>query len=103
VIAVFVPGWTEEGTLSFTDGRTMHWKSRDFWQTEWAFVDAERRTVARFDDTSGFLRRRTAASTYKAGLSEADRAMLLILGRYLMILQAQDRVAMIAAVGAATG
>jgi hypothetical protein len=93
-VAVFIPGWTEEGTLSFADGRTMHWQSRDFWQTEWAFVDAEGRTAARFSDTSGFLEQRTAAWTYKAGLSKVDRAMLLILGRYLMVLQAQDRAAM---------
>jgi hypothetical protein len=102
-IAVFIPGWTEEGTLSFTDGRTMHWQSRDFWQTEWALVDAEGRTAARFCDTSGFLERRTAAWTYKAGLSEVDRAMLLILGRYFMVLQAQDRTVVVATVTAAIG
>jgi hypothetical protein len=101
-VVAFVPGWTEEGTLYFADGRTMHWQSRNFWQTTWALVDAEGGTVARFDDTSGFLEQRTIAQTYNAGLSEADRAMLLILGRYLMVLQAQDRAAM-AAVMAAVG
>jgi hypothetical protein len=102
-IAVFVPGWTEEGTLSCADGRTMRWQSRDFWRTEWAFVDAEGRTAVRFEDTSGFLEQRTIAHTYKTGLSEADRAMLLILGRYLMVLQAQDQAAVTAAVVAAIG
>ncbi len=95
--AVFMPGWTAEGTLSFADGRTMHWQCRDFWQTEWALVDAEGQTALRFQDRSGFLERRTAAWSYKAGLSEADRAMLLILGRYLMVLQAQDQAAAVAA------
>jgi hypothetical protein len=101
LIAVFVPGWTEEGTLSFTTGRTMRWQSRDFWRTDWVFVDAEGRTVARFRDTSRFLEQRTAVQTYKVGLSEADRAMMLILGRYLMVLQAQDQVVVTAAVTAA--
>jgi hypothetical protein len=101
-VAVFVPGWTEEGTLSFADGRTMNWQSRDFWQTVWAFVDAEGKAVARFDDISGFLKQRTAVQTYKVGLDEADRAMLLILGHYLMVLQAQDRAATAAAIGAVT-
>ena len=96
-VAVFQPGWTEEGTLSFSDGRTMRWQCRDFWQTDWAFVDAADRAVMHFRDTSGFLHERTAAWTYRAGLSEADRAMLLILGRYLMVLQAQDRAAVAAA------
>jgi hypothetical protein len=98
-IAVFIPGWTEEGTLSWADGRTMRWQSRDFWRTDWVLVDAEGRTAARFEDTSGFLERRTIAHTYKTGLSEADRAMLLILGRYLMVLQAWDTAAVVAAIG----
>lgn len=102
-IAVFIPGWTEEGTLSWANGCTMRWQSRDFWRTDWALVDAEGRMAARFEDTSGFLERRTIAHTFKAGLSEADRAMLLILGRYLMVLQAQDQVAVTAAVVAAIG
>ena len=97
-IAVFIPGWTEEGTLSWADGRTMRWQSRDFWRTDWVLVDAEGRTAARFEDTSGFLERRTIAHTYRTRLSEADRAMLLILGRYLMVLQAWDTAAVVAAI-----
>jgi hypothetical protein len=100
-VAVFMPGWTEEGTLSCTDGHTMRWQSRDFWQTEWAFADADGQTALRFRDTSGFLERRTAAWTYKAGLNEVDRAMLLILGHYLMVLQAQDRAVVVATATAA--
>lgn len=96
-VGVFHPGWMEEGTLYLADGRTMRWKSRDFWRSEWAFVDAAGQIALRFRDTSGLLHERTAAWTYKAGLSEADRAMLLILGRYLMVLQARDRAATVAA------
>ena len=99
-VAVFRPGWTEEGTLYMADGRTMRWESRDFWRSEWAFVDTAGQTALRFRDTSGLFHERTAAWIYKVGLSETDRALLLILGRYLMVLQARDRAATVAATSA---
>jgi hypothetical protein len=99
--AVFSPGWTSEGTLCLADGRQFHWQCTDFWQTEWVFVSAAGEPLVRFTDTSGFLSQSTAVGIVRAKLSESDRALLVLLGHYLMVLQARDRAATTAAVTAA--
>jgi hypothetical protein len=97
----FSPGWTAEGTLWLEDGRTFRWVCEDFWQTRWTFVDEHENPVMHFVDTSGFLQERTAIVIPPSSLEESDRALLSILGRYLIALQARDTAAASAAVTAA--
>ena len=96
--AVFSPGWTSEGTLCLADGRRFHWQGTDFWQTEWVFVSAAGEPLVRLTDTSGFLDQVTEVGIVRAGLSESDRALLVLLGHYLIVMQTRDRAATTAAV-----
>jgi len=97
-VAVFSPGWTEDGKLSYTDGRTLYWRGTNFWRTEWVFCDVHGGPLIRFEDTSGLFKKTTTVGPARAGLSEADRALLALLGRYLIVLQDRDRAAVVAAI-----
>jgi hypothetical protein len=97
----FSPGWTSEGTLKLSTGSAYCWICEGFWQTRWAFIDTREKPVMRFEDTSGFLVERTAVEIPPSSISEHDRALLAILGRYLMALQARDTAAATAAITAA--
>jgi len=100
-VSIFSPGWTREGVLTLDDGRRFHWQSTNFWGTRWVFVDAEGQPLAQFVDTSGFIRNRAAVGISAAALAEKDRALLLLLGWYLITLQRRDAAA-IAATTAST-
>lgn len=97
----FSPGWTGDGSLTLVTGHTYRWMHQDFWHRRWAFVDALDTPVVQFEDTSGFLVERTAVFIPRSSISDQDRALLAILGRYLMALQARDSAATTAAVTAA--
>jgi hypothetical protein len=88
--AVLYPDWTSGGPVEFADGRTLHWASTNFWGTQWVFMDEAGTPLLRFEDTSPLFQVRTAVTFVQPGLSEADRALLLLLGRYLMVLHAKD-------------
>jgi hypothetical protein len=95
---IFSPGWTDEGTLCLSDGRRYHWQCEDFWQTEWVFTSAAGEPLVRFVDTSRLLEQTTAVGIVRSELSEADRALLVLLGHYLMVLHALDSAAIAASV-----
>ena len=101
LVAVFSPGWTNEGTLTLSDGHTFYWRTENFWQTRWAFTNAAGAPQVRFADTSGFLERRTAVGIARSDLVASGDALLVLLGRSLMVLLAQEAAAVTAATTAA--
>ena len=98
LFAVFSPGWTEDGTLSFAGGRALYWRATNFWRTEWVFDDGSGQALMRFEDTSGLFRKTASVGPIRSGLSDQDRALLVLLGRYLIVLQDRDRAAIVAAI-----
>jgi hypothetical protein len=96
-LVVYSPNWTSGGKLHFADGRVWHWYPTNFWQTQWAFEDDTERVLVRFEDTSRLLEQSAAVTFVDRGLRDADRALLLVLGRYLMALQSRDTAAAAAA------
>ena len=101
-LAIYYPKWTSGGELCFAGGRVWHWYPTNFWQTQWTFEDDTERALARFEDTSRLFEQSAAVTFVDRGLREADRALLLILGRYLMALQARDSAAVAATTAATT-
>jgi hypothetical protein len=99
--AVYYPGWTPGGQLEFGDGRTLRWFPTNFWQTQWVFTDDAEQVLMQFEDTSRILDQRAAVTFVRQGLAEADRALLLVLGRYLLAVQARDNAAIAASVSTA--
>ena len=95
---VLSPRWTGDATLTLADGRTFEWFPTNFWRSEWAFADTHDQPLVRFWDTSGFLRRRTAIEIVRSGLPEPDRALLALLGHYMMEIQRRDTAAATAAI-----
>jgi hypothetical protein len=100
-LAVYHPDWMPGGKLYFADGRVLHWSPTDFWQTQWVFTDQAERVLVRFVDTSRLFEQSAAVTYVDRGIREADRALLLVLGRYLLALQARDNAAAAAATTAA--
>ena len=100
-MAVVIFGWLGgDGSLTLPDGRTLRWEATNFWVTNWAFRTDSGEMLMGFFNTSGFLERRTVIEIETEALSPADRDLLLLLGRYLMVLQADDAAAAAAAAAA---
>ena len=99
-LAIYHPGWTSGGKLYFADGRVLHWYPTNFWQTQWVFADEAERVLAQFVDTSRLFEQSAAVTYVDPGLGEADRALLLVLSRYLLALQARDNAAIAASTSA---
>ena len=99
--ATYYPDWAPGGCVEFAVGRTLHWASTNFWGTQWVFTDDEGTPLVRFEDTSPLFQVRTAVTFVQPSLSEADRALLLLLGRYLMVLHTKDTAAITAVTTAA--
>jgi hypothetical protein len=98
---VFLPNWTSGGRLELAEGRTFHWESTSFWGTQWEFTDDVGTTLIQFEDTSGLFRQSATVTLVQPRLREADRALLLLLGRYLMAMHSRDTAAVTAATTAA--
>jgi len=100
--AVFWPRLLGDGgELKMADGRSFHWYATDFLATRWAFASPTGHELVRFVDTSGVLEHRAVVSFVTQDLSDTDRGRLVLLGRYLMVLHAQDTAAITAATTAA--
>jgi hypothetical protein len=99
--AVYYPNWSPGGRLEFAHGRTIHWGPTNFWQTRWVFESESDITLMQFEDTSRLFRESAAVTFARRGLPDEERALLLLLGRYLMVLQSRDTAAITAATTAA--
>ncbi len=97
-LATLTFGWLGgDGSMKRSDGRTLRWEATNFWATDWAFRTESGETLVHFVDNSGFLERRTLIEFRPGLLSPTDRDLLFLLGRYLMVLQADDAAAAAAA------
>ncbi|MCC7156377.1 MAG: hypothetical protein IT161_17505 [Bryobacterales bacterium] len=95
-LAVYVPKWTgSKGLLTFKDGTVLHLNSTSFWGGEWAWIDAEERTLVRFHNR-GFLRHGADIDVEPGARSRTDLAVLLAMGWYLLYLYQQDTSAVVA-------
>jgi hypothetical protein len=101
LFAIYREKWTGDGTLEFVDGRSYDWAPTNFWQTRWAFFDADDKPLVSFDDTSGLFEHTAQVTFWPSDLSAADSALLATLGRYLMELKQQDIAAIAATTAAA--
>ena len=90
-------GWTGDGVLELVDGRTFSWGATNFWQTRWVFWDAQDRPLIRFWDTSPLFETTAQVGYWPSSVSGSDRALLTLLGRYLMVLRSRDTAAVAAA------
>ena len=95
-VAVLQVGWWGDGTLAMADGRVFYWRLQGFLQAHALFVDAAERPVVEFWDSSRWFENRTQVGTPAASLSERDRALLILLGRYLMVLKQRDTAVVVA-------
>ena len=94
-------GWTGDGVLELVDGRTFSWGATNFWQTRWVFWDAQDQALICFQDTSPLFETAARVGYWPSAISASDRALLTLLGRYLMVLRSRDTAAAAAATGAA--
>jgi hypothetical protein len=83
--ATFHPGWTGAGALEWPGGRAFSWTYSNFMQTRWAFFDPAGKRLVRFTDNSTLFERVTTVEVTSEALSPSERALLLPLGRYLML------------------
>lgn len=98
--ALFEPRWTgTSGTLHLSGGRTYGWKSTSFWGTRWQWQNTSGAPVMRFHHHGGFFRQRATVELLDLNIESRERALLLLLGWYLISLHNMDSAAVVAAAG----
>lgn len=99
--AIYSPHWTStSGTLDLSGGRTYGWQSTNFWGTRWQWEDASGTPLVRFVHLRGIFRQEATVELLNSDLAPRTRALLLLLGWYLISLYNMDTAAAAAAVGA---
>jgi hypothetical protein len=81
---VFIARWTGTGTLELIAGRRMHWSATHSWEADDGtplVVTTSRLGRTRLDGTVALT---------PAAAGRPDLALLVLLGWYLVVLQAQD-------------
>lgn len=90
-LAVFRPKFWGGGALELPDGRTLIWKSLNFWSSRWAFEDDAGDPVLTYKDgVPGQTWRDMFKSQHEVTLHQPAPAWLSALGLYLLILQQED-------------
>ena len=85
------------GTLTLADGWTFGWSPTDFWRANWQWTGRDGQLLAKFTDQRRFVRQQGLVEVPAIAWSAPELALLVILGWYLMLLQAKDNTAVIAA------
>lgn len=96
-IAVFRPHWGSGGILRFADGHEAHWRSTNFWGSQWAFVGSDNHIVVQFRHHEGFARASAQLEFERSRAALPESPLLAALGWYLIVLAADDAAAAIAA------
>lgn len=102
--AVFQPQWTGGGMLEFPSGPRLAWGSSGFWPSRWLFRNASGEPLVEYEPCDSLLKRAAAVKGTPAGLAMAELSLLVLLGWYLMLLEADDGgavAASVACIGAA--
>lgn len=104
-LVVYRPDWTGiEGRIDFTGGAVYGWKPANFWATHYSLLDAKGEALVLFkqgiEDASlkDVFKVQARVEIQPAALLMPDMTLLVVLGWYLMILQADDSAATTAAV-----
>lgn len=92
-------GWGGKGTLRLEDGLAVPFVGTNFWKSEWAFLGPDNRPIVTFRMKPRFLRRAAIVSVDDSAWRTPHLALMLMLGWYLIVLQADDA----AAAGVAAG
>ena len=92
-LAVFQPRWSGAGILEFASGRRVEWRQTSFWGGVWAFLAEDGRTLIRFGLRNGLLKTSAVVEIDPADAGAPEVFLLAALGWYLMVLTAEDAVA----------
>jgi hypothetical protein len=98
--AVYWPKlWRGDGWLEFVKGGRFHWKSTNFWGTEWGFSNVQEELLfvlkpgVEKPKMSDLLKTQGVVEIGPQGHGQAELPLLLMLGWYLMILREIDATA----------
>jgi hypothetical protein len=101
-LAVFEPKWTGAGSLTMDEGSRFHWKSENFWNTQWNWVNEADQTILHYKLEQGFLKTGGKMQVGDLQVKRNQLPLLATLGWYLLILMAEDSAAtMVATTSAA--
>ena len=105
-IAVYRPRWTgADGIVVLDNGRKYHWKTANFWATEYVFLDQEGTIPLRFHQgieeakLADVFKIQARVEVDSQMVGNPDLPLLVLLGFYLIILQQEDSAAATAAIG----
>jgi len=88
-VAEFRPHLGGGGELSTTNGTTFHLGASNFWHSEWQWRRADEQLVA-FRPRSGALKTEGSVVVAPAAVQLAELPLLVLLGWYLILLEARD-------------
>ena len=92
-LAVFTPGWTGSGWLSFASGGRYHLRSTNFWATEWAFEAEDGSPIVLLTGPHGLFKHGGHASVTESAAALPETPVMLLLIWYLRILMNEDAAA----------
>jgi hypothetical protein len=97
-VALFRPSWAVGGgRVELAGDHTLYWMPTNFGQTRWAFTNVSGEQLVRFEDNARSLETTVRVELGPSVLSVSQRILLLLLGRYLMVLKKRDNDATVAA------
>jgi hypothetical protein len=74
-----------QGNLTYTDGRTFHWLSTNFWKNEWVFTDAEGERLLQLIPEQGLFKIGAQVILEPQALAYDELPLLAITGWYLLV------------------
>ncbi len=98
-LAVYQPRFWGDGQLALADGATFHWRSINFWSTQWAFTDVAGQPLVTFrsgvpdQKLKDIFRTQATVEIAPAATGDARLPLLVAFGWYLILLQHQDTAA----------
>jgi hypothetical protein len=100
-IATFEAAWNGGGTLALEDAEYVRWAAGNFWQSQWAWLDADGAPLVSFHNRQHLLKSGARVDLAPSAASRPDLPLLVTLGWYLLVLHAQDVAATTAVTAAA--
>ncbi len=98
-LALFSPGWSGGGSVSFASGRTYHLRQKNFWGSEWAFETEDGSSVIRLSAKHGVLKKSAAVRLSPAAVGAEETPILMLLIWYVRLLANEDAGAAVVAAG----
>jgi hypothetical protein len=103
-LAIYQPKFWGDGWLVFPGGRVFHWKSTNFWGTQWGFADSYEDLLFALKPgvdkpkLSNLFKTQALVEVESQAYALPELSLLVLLGWYLVILHQDD----VAAASAAT-